>query len=320
MNHGKVSAEIAEGLLALRKRIDAAEIPSSKLDESINIATWNIREFGKGRRTKASIHYIAEILGQFDLVGIVELQENLGDLGRVLRILGPYWRAVYSDVIPDYGGDYERLGFIYDRRAVTFNGLAAEADSPRKKVGKEYLPAMSFWRAPYLASFKSGSYDFVVLLVHVRWGDSVAARAAELETLAKWISDRQAREHTIDRDIIVMGDFNISSRRSSTYTAIAKYGLKIPSKLAQRTFGSNLEKSKHYDQILHYPRFGEAFTNAGGILDFYIDRKHIKELYPGGLTKEKFTFQMSDHLPLWMQINTDLESQKLEQIVQSSGR
>jgi len=320
MNHGKVSAEIAEGLLALRKRIEAAAIPSSKLDESINIATWNIREFGKARRTAKSIHYIAEILGQFDLVGIVELQENLGDLGRVLQILGPYWRAVYSDVIPDYGGDYERLGYIYDKRAVTFNGLAAEADSPRKKVGDEYIPEISFWRAPYLASFKAGSYDFVVLSVHVRWGDRIAARTGELEALAKWVSDHQSREHTVDRDIIVMGDFNIPSRRSPTYAAITKYGLQIPSKLAQRTFGSNLEKDKHYDQILHYPRHGDAFTNAGGILDFYIDKKHIKELYPDGLTKDEFTYQMSANLPLWMQINTDLESQKLEQVVQNSKK
>ena len=47
MNHGNVSPEIAKGLLALYERIAASNIPSSKLDESVNIATWNIREFGK---------------------------------------------------------------------------------------------------------------------------------------------------------------------------------------------------------------------------------------------------------------------------------
>jgi hypothetical protein len=55
MNHGKVSAEIANGLLTLKERIKAAKIPSSKLDESINIATWNIREFGKKKRSIAEI-------------------------------------------------------------------------------------------------------------------------------------------------------------------------------------------------------------------------------------------------------------------------
>ena len=103
MNHGKVSPEIAKGLLALHERIAASHIPSSKIDESINIATWNIREFGKKKRTEAAVHYIAEILGQFDLIGVVELRDNLTDLGRVLRILGPYWRAVYSDMVPDAG-------------------------------------------------------------------------------------------------------------------------------------------------------------------------------------------------------------------------
>ena len=52
MHHGPVSPEIAAGLLVLRERIAAAKIPPSKLDESINIAVWNIREFGKVHRTE----------------------------------------------------------------------------------------------------------------------------------------------------------------------------------------------------------------------------------------------------------------------------
>jgi hypothetical protein len=108
MHHGKVSPQLAKGLLALKKRIDAAKIPSSKLDETINVAIWNIREFGKSPRTDAAIHYIAEILGQFDLVALVELRDALADLGRVLPILGSSWDVVYSDWIEDDGGNGER--------------------------------------------------------------------------------------------------------------------------------------------------------------------------------------------------------------------
>ena len=108
MHHGVVSKETAKGLLILRERIEESGIPSSKLDESVNIATWNIREFGKKPRTVAAIHYIAEIMGQFDLIGVVELRDNLEDLRRVLDILGPYWRVVYSDMIPDRAGNRER--------------------------------------------------------------------------------------------------------------------------------------------------------------------------------------------------------------------
>ncbi|MCX8090983.1 MAG: endonuclease/exonuclease/phosphatase family protein [Verrucomicrobiae bacterium] len=315
MHHGRVSKEIAAGLLALKKRIAAAKIPSSKLDETLNIATWNIREFGKARRSEAAIHYLAEILGQFDLIGIVELRDDLTDLGRVLKILGPYWRAVYSDMIPDAGGNRERLGFIYDKRAVVFNGLAAEANAPRARRGFEYLPEKSFWRAPYMASFRSGNFDFIVLSVHVRWGESLEARRQELEMLADWIEAKRREKTNEDKDLIVMGDFNIPSRNDPLFRAITKHGLQIPRALLG-AHGTNLEKDKRYDQILHYPIYPENFSNAGGELDFFISEAHIAELFPGGMTKEKFTYQLSDHLPLWMQVRTDIDGQRLEQIIQ----
>ena len=315
MNHGKVSKEIASGLLALRKRIAAAKIPSSKIDETLNIATWNIREFGKSRRTEAAIHYLAEILGQFDLISVVELRDDLTDLGRVLPILGSYWRAVYSDAILDDAGNRERLGFIYDKRAVTFNGLAAEASPPRAKKGVEYLSDKSFWRSPYFASFKSGNFDFIVLTTHIRWGDNNETRRQEIEMLADWIEAKRLEKNCEDKDLIVMGDFNIPSRDDPLFKAITKHGLQIP-KVLLGAQGTNLERIKRYDQILHYPTFPENFANKGGDLDFYIDEAHIKELFPAGLTKEKFTFQLSDHFPLWLQINTDIEGQKLDEIVQ----
>jgi endonuclease/exonuclease/phosphatase family metal-dependent hydrolase len=315
MNHGHVSSAIAKGLLALRERIKAVKIPSSKLDETLNIATWNIREFGKSPRTEAAVHYIAEILGQFDLIGVVELRDDLADLGRVLKILGPTWRAVYSDMIPDAGGNRERLGFIYDKRAVAFNGLAAEASAPRSKKGIEYLPERSFWRSPYMAAFRAGSFDFIVLTTHIRWGDSDEARRQEIAMLADWIEAKRREKTNEDKDLIVMGDFNIPSRTDAMFAAITQHGLQVPKALLG-AHGTNLEKDKRYDQILHYPIYPESFTNAGGELDFFMDESRIKQLFPGGMTKEKFTYQLSDHLPLWMQINTDTEGQKLDQIVQ----
>lgn len=303
-------------MLALQKRIAAAKIPSSKIDETLNIATWNIREFGKKRRSEAAIHYIAEVLGQFDLIGVVELRDDLTDLGRVLKILGPYWRAVYSDMIPDPGGNRERVAYLYDKRAVVINGLAAEANEPRAKKGFEYLPGTSFWRAPYLASFKAGNFDFVVLTTHVRWGDSEAARRGELEMLANWIEAKRLEKTSEDKDLIVMGDFNIPSRSDALFKAITKHGLRIPKALLGVTHGSNLEKDKRYDQILQHPIYLDNFTNAGGVLDFFVDETHIKELFPGKMTKEEFTYQMSDHLPLWLQINTNITGFQLQQIIQ----
>ncbi|HJR07069.1 MAG TPA: endonuclease/exonuclease/phosphatase family protein [Pyrinomonadaceae bacterium] len=327
MHHGPVTPEIADGLLALKARIKAAKIPPSRLDDTVNIAIWNIREFGKVRRTLPALHYIAEILGQFDLIALVELRDDLTDMGKVLTFLGPTWNLVYSDWIADSGGNKERTAFLYDKRAVTFNGLAAEVDAPREKTDTEWLAGQSFWRAPYLCSFRSGNFDFLAVAMHTRWGDSLEGRRAELQLLADWIDTRFKSKYVEDNDLLVLGDFNIPKVDDDLFKALTSSGLQIPKQLKQLKSGdaviggSNLGKNARYDQILHRPTVPENFCNNGGVLDFFIDDDHIDELFPGKkYTREKFSFQMSDHMPVWIQVNVDIDTFRLDQIVQSEKK
>ena len=311
MNHGSISPEIAKGLKVLRSRIAKAKIPSSKLDETLNIATWNIREFGKKPRSEPAIHYIAEILGQFDLVSIAELRDNLGDLGRVLAVLGPYWRAIYSDALEDAGGNDERIGFIYDKRAVAFTGFAATATAPRTKSGDVFVPGFNWWREPFMASFSAGSFDFVLLAAHAQWG-TAAGRTAELQSLADWVDLKRREKTFVDKDFIVVGDFNVDT--PAQLAALTSKGLQMPGALKGKTYGTNLAQDKRYDQILQYADYPQNFADQAGILDFYTGG--TADLFPG-LEKAAFTFQMSDHLPLWMQINTDIEGEKLDEIIRT---
>ena len=327
MHHGDVSPEIAKGLLEIRKRIDVSKIPPSQLDQSINIAVWNIREFGRVRRTQAAVHYIAEILGSFDLIALVELRDNLEDLGRVMWFLGPYWDIVYSDWVDDRGGNNERTGFLFDRRAVTFNGLAAEIDPPRSKVGTEYLSLFSFWRPPYMCSFRAGNFDFIAIATHTRWGDTEEARKAELKLMADWIDSRFTHKFVEDHDLIVMGDFNIPKMGDELFKALTARGLVVPDclkelKAGDRVIGgSNLGMDARYDQILHLPTMKERFTDNGGALDFFVNDAHIKKLFPKNkYTRQQFTYQMSDHFPVWAQIMTDIDGQRLSQIVQNAKK
>ena len=314
--HEGITPEIAEGLKILRERIK--EIPSSKLDETINIASWNIREFGKEQRTDAAIHYIAEILSNFDLIAIVELRENLSDLSRVMKILGPYWKVIFSDIIMDSGGNQERIAYLYDKRAAVFTGLAAESDPIRTKDEKsgEYLPTITWWRSPYMASFAAGRFDFVLLAAHIRWGKDENERIKELQLLADWIDKRSKSKFVEDKDIIVMGDFNIPSLESDLFKAITSRGLEIPESLVG-VHGTNLAKDKRYDQILHYRRYTSTSKSTGGVADYY--QNDWRALFPQDqypdMTQEKFTFQMSDHLPLWMQLDLRTEGEELDQII-----
>ncbi|GAB5522673.1 MAG: hypothetical protein Roseis2KO_05450 [Roseivirga sp.] len=318
MRHGTIDSATANGLKFLRERIEAADIPSSCLDETINIATWNIREFGKKDRAEASIHYIAEIINQFDLVALTELRDNLGDLKRVMKLLGRYWDVIYCDYIDDPGGNKERMAFLFDKRAVVFTGLAAELDPARVKTESgEYLSKINWWRSPYMASFSSGSFDFVMIMAHIRWGKSTKSRLGPLNLLADWINQRRESNFAVDKDIILLGDFNITSKRSSLFKAVTSKGLMLPNALSKRKIGTNLSQAKFYDQILHYPTHPERFTENAGILDFYGgDEANIEKYFPGsGLSKSKFTYQLSDHLPLWAQINVDLEEDELNQLL-----
>ncbi len=316
MNHGQIDKELAQGILELQNRIAKAKIPSSKLDESINLATWNIREFGKVPRRKESLHYIAEILGQFDLIAVIELRDNLSDLEQTLEYLGDYWKVVYSDFIMDAGGNRERIAYLYDKRAVVFNGLASGANPPRKKnqATGEYVSEITWWRPPYVASFRAGSFDFVIISAHIRWGSDEKARIKELAMLADWVDQRKNEKNFTDKDILVVGDFNIPDLQGDLFKAVTAKGLQLPEQLCKPDLGSNLEQNKRYDQILHLPIYPKSFTKAGGVLDFY--QGDWSKLYPGvQQNNQYFTFQISDHLPLWIQINTDVEGEKLDQII-----
>ncbi|MEZ5360377.1 MAG: endonuclease/exonuclease/phosphatase family protein [Candidatus Zixiibacteriota bacterium] len=316
MNHGALDKTTAKGLKVLRERIAKAKIPSSKLDETLNIATWNIREFGKKARLSSSIHYIAEIINQFDIVAIVELRDNLRDLEKVMQILGRYWKVVVSDYTADRGGNLERIAYLYDKRAAVFTGLAAEPDGPRKKDKKtqEYLPEITWWRSPYMASFRAGHFDFIMLSAHIRWGSKEDERLKPLKMLAEWVYKRCKSRNVYDNDFIVMGDFNIPSINHKLYKAVTSKGLHMPKGLLKKEFGSNLAKDKRYDQILHTPMHESLFTEFGGVVDFY--GSDHKPLFPGrSMTKTEFTYQLSDHLPLWIQLKIDSEDIKLNQIL-----
>lgn len=319
MFHKNPSLEIALGIKEIRKRIGTQGIPPSILDETLNIATWNIREFGRRRRWTASIHLIAEIISQFDLVAITELRANLGDLRRVLKILGPYWDVIYSDYTQDAGGNRERFGYVFDTRMVTFTGLAAEADPRRvkdKKTG-EYLPTTTWWRSPYMASFAAGNFDFVLLSAHIRWGKKESDRVGPLKELAIWVDRRSRQKDAVDQDIFVMGDFNIPKIDSDLFTAITGKGLLVPKGLlniSNKKATTNLARKMRYDQILHSPRVRESFTGKAGVLDYYTGG--WKKLFPGTEgTKQEYTYQLSDHLPLWVQLNTWTDDLKLDQLI-----
>lgn len=130
-----------------------------------------------------------------------------------------------------------------------------------------------------------------------------------------------------DHDLIAMGDFNVPKIGDKLFQTLTSRGLQVPDPLVdlkagdQVIGGSNLGKNARYDQTLHLPTLMKRFTNHGGILDFFGNDASIKELFSNkNYTHDKFTYQLSDHFPLWVQLDTDIDGERLNQIVQNGKK
>lgn len=298
----EITREHATGLALLRARIRAAHIAPPR-PHNLRVATWNIRRFGEGRRWDESIEMIAAIVRQFDLVSIVELCDDTSDLQRLLAALGGHYSAIFSDYLRDAAGNRERIGFVYDSRRVRFTGLASNAEGPRKLSRGRYVEAVPWWRPPFLASFESESFRFVLLAAHLRWGAAAGARQSELDALAAWIVGRAKEKYFGDQDVLVVGDFNVSGVRDQVTEAMSTRGLAgVPGMNAQVT--TDLARNKRYDEIMCLPLVVSRFTGRAGAVDFFAG--NYRPLFPGRrLTKMEFTYQLSDHLPLWAELSTN---------------
>ncbi|MDP6443123.1 MAG: endonuclease/exonuclease/phosphatase family protein [Pirellulaceae bacterium] len=134
---------VAGRLLALRNLLEfgvgsageddyIAPIPQRTINETLLLATWNIREFDAasyGARVPEAMLYIAEIISRFDIVAIQEVREDLRPLEKLRNILGRYWRFVVSDVTLGDPGNSERLAIMFDSRKVRFTWINLGSNS-----------------------------------------------------------------------------------------------------------------------------------------------------------------------------------------------
>src|SRR5687767_2684909 len=113
----EVRKRAAEGIIRLRQALAEEGVPRRTIEETLLLATWNIREFDSekyGERTTESFYYIAEIVSHFDLVAVQEVREDLRALDRLQSILGGWWKYIVTDVTEGTAGNRERMAFLYD--------------------------------------------------------------------------------------------------------------------------------------------------------------------------------------------------------------
>lgn len=96
---------------------------------TVKIATWNIREFGKNNykgRSYEELYYIAEIISRFDLIALQEIRADMKEFKKMVKILGPLWSYIATDVTDGGPGNQERMVFLYNSEKVHFRNIAGE--------------------------------------------------------------------------------------------------------------------------------------------------------------------------------------------------
>ena len=332
---------IVKNILNLRSHL-REQIPQRTVTQTLLLATWNIRDFGARRfnprkRVMESLFYIAEIISAYDIIAVQEVNENLNQFKDLLDILGYPWTYICTDVTEGSGGNQERMAFIYDRSKVQFRNMAGEIVLPKAHL---ITRKRQFARTPFLVSFQSGWFRFNLCTVHLYYGSDSSVgmkrRIAEIKTITKALAKKAKKE---DISHIVLGDFNIIGPKDETMEALLTNGFTIPDSIWDTA--STPFSSKHYDQIAFRSEEGKVqFGNRGGIFNFFdsVFRDDESEIYIEKYSRDfeergdpededrKLnyylrrwrTWQMSDHLPMWIELEIDFTEDYLSSLKSTS--
>ncbi|MCK0133367.1 endonuclease/exonuclease/phosphatase family protein [Arenibacter sp. S6351L] len=305
--------EVLENLDLLRSDLES-KIPPKKLDQNLLIASWNIRAFGNltrkwdsdendsPKRDLHSILCIAEIIKRFDVIAVQEVKDNIRALRDTLKILGHNWSLILTDVNKGKVGNGERMAYLFDTRRVQMSGLAGELVVPEEWEDdiNDGALAKQFVRSPYAVSFQSGKHTFILVTLHILYGDSRKSRIQELKGIAKWLSSWANDMNAYHHDLIALGDFNIDERGDLLDKTFLSEGLYVPPQLRKKEVTRSIfDQTKYYDQIAWFdgppngPKLSMEFLN-GGNYDFV-----PIALQNRGLTKNSLSWLISDHYPLW---------------------
>jgi len=305
--------EVIENLKLLATDLDQ-KIPSKCLDKNLLIASWNIRAFGNltrkwdsddndsPKRDLHSVLCIAEIIKRFDVIALQEVKANIRALRDTLKVLGPNWSLILTDVTKGSAGNGERMAYLFDTRRVQLSGLAGELVVPKEwtnKIGEVILDEQ-FARTPYAVSFKANNKTFILVTLHIKYGKKSADRIKELKGIAKWLADWASNINVYHQNLIALGDFNIDARGDLLDQTFLSEGLFVPPQLQNKQVTRSIfKKTKYYDQIAWFnnskkiPNLSMEFIN-GGNYDFV-----PTALKNRGVSTRSLSYLISDHYPLW---------------------
>ncbi|GGZ70020.1 endonuclease/exonuclease/phosphatase family protein [Algibacter mikhailovii] len=329
-------------LMRLRNGI-MDKIPRKTVDSNLLLCSWNIKNFGSLKnRTAESLYYIAEIINSFDIVALQEINRDLDDFRKVLRVLGSHWKYTITDVTEGNHGNNERFGFLYDSRRINQSGLSGEIVIP-PELANSNSGISQLKRTPIFTGFESGWRKFSILSVHLHPGDGTANKAIRKEEVRLLMGIVKNKINALpyeDRNMIILGDTNLYDDDGDIVKQITDTGFKERNGLTGEFTNTSLNQI--YDRIFLnvddyfkiakdtngierggvFNLFDYVYKNIPEELSQYHDLMLLHKENPNTLTSnskfEKYfnaywkRNQMSDHLPVWIEIQTESSDEFLK--------
>jgi endonuclease/exonuclease/phosphatase family metal-dependent hydrolase len=240
----------------------------------------------------------AKIIANFDLIALQEVKRpaTLNKLRKILqKITGVTWHREVSERVGK-GQKGERLAFLY-----RIDRVKAVHKPHSKGILHPTIPG-SFTRPPFYATFRAGSFDFVMISYHAVWGrGKVISREV---SLLGGLTQKLAKVLGKEKDILLAGDFNRNGPGHPAFLSLMQAGMHflIPQKKGTFTTYSDIPEkigASFYDNIWAPLLHTKEFTGASGVL--YPHEQFFQDAdYPHLIVRTA----ISDHCPVWADFRT----------------
>jgi len=343
---------ISSRLLTLRHDLNEA-IKKDRQPNSLIIGSWNIRAFDDGvPRMDESYHYIAEIIDHFDICAIQEVKSDLEPLRRLMKLLGPDWGFFVSDVSTHKGGNKERMAYVYNTTKVHFRNLIGEIVLPTEDlVNGEQIARSPFFASFQAGWFKFSLCSAHIIYgddLNLRAKeigkitDALVARSKKEDQVHIFLGDMNIEKE----NDVVMKALKASKMTVPSFGPTNMIGTRWFDQMAFTEEGKAQRKTRllrngifdwrhavfgpHSDSNLIPPLLSETDLAEGKkrhtkqeILEHYEDivtktrADHGKKPYSNWSRSYKnwTTYEMSDHLPIWMELEVDYSDDYLRRFL-----
>ena len=266
----------------------------------VRIAFWNIRDLSTSSRDDTERSQICEVLKKFDAVAICEVNDGqiLEALEAILDATGEDWESITSKKVGTTSGTQERYGVIY-REAVFDQKWTRQL--PDKKLSDLDLGTpdadytdltvdsnLMFDREPFAVCLKTddGRLDFVLMVVHITWGDYTGPRICEIRALKAYYGEVFPDEH----DVLICGDFNRKADDDKSLGWLARTAGLVTT--TSQSVPTHISSDTTYDQIVICREYTTEYAGTHGVLAF--DETMF------GDDDAAANVALSDHRPVWI--------------------